>query len=113
MIISLLPHSITLRLPDGSDLEIQPSGSVARVSSTPGTLGAIEGVPVPVAGRTVFGPVQGLPVEQPGTWFLVSGLVGAALAGRRDDVLVPGTGPEDGAVRVDGKVVAVTRLVRA
>ena len=113
MIVSLLPHSITLRLPDGSDVEIPPSGAVARVSSTPGAVGVIDGIPVPVAGRTTFGPVTGVPIEQPGTWFLVSGLVGAALQGRRDDVLVPGTGPDDGAVRVDGKVVAVTRLVRA
>ena len=40
--------------------------------------------------------------------------LGAALAGSRDDVLVLGTGPNDGAIRNEaGQIVAVTRLVCA
>ena len=43
----------------------------------------------------------------------MSALVGSALGGARPDVLCPGTGPADGAVRNDkGHIVAVTRLVR-
>jgi hypothetical protein len=44
----------------------------------------------------------------------VVGTMVAARAGDRGDVVSPGTGPADGAVRdADGRIVAVTRLVRA
>lgn len=110
---NLTPHSITLRDPQGND-HILPSDGVARVASTPGTLGTLDGVPVPVAGRTVFGEVVGLPDPEPGVWLIVSAIVGAALNGSRADVLLLGTGPNDGAVRDDAqRIVAVTRLVRS
>lgn len=137
MIVNLTPHSITLRAPDGAEY-IYPSTGVARVSSTPGALANI-GLPVPVASATVFGEIVGLPAAElacgcgagadcPGvhdpagcphyvvTYYVVSALVGAALrasGSMRADVLCPGTGPNDGAIRNDaGHIVAVTRLVR-
>jgi hypothetical protein len=57
--------------------------------------------------------IVGLPEPQPGVIFVTSAIVAEAAtkAGRRD-VLAPGTGPNDGAIRENGQVVAVTRLVR-
>ncbi len=85
---------------------------MARVSTTPGgEVGDLNGVPLFAA--TSFGEVEGLPEPEAGTVFIVSGLVGGQVKGR-DDVVVPGTGPKDGAVRNDaGHIVAVTRLIRA
>lgn len=149
MIINLTPHAITLRAADGTETTIPPrpasEGGAARVTSTPGTLATVEGIPVPVASPTTFGEVAGLPAPaepgltawdydlmlhehevtcgvaghpgtRPGTFFIVSAIVGAALhasGSTRTDVLCPGTGPADGAVRNEqGHIVAVTRLVR-
>lgn len=112
-LINLTPHALTLRAASGADTVLPPSGTVARVSSTPGALETVAGVPVPVAGLQTFGGVEGLPAPAPGTMFIVSGMVLAALRGSRPDVVGPGTGPNDGAVRNEkGHVVAVTRLVR-
>lgn len=62
------------------------------------------------------GEVENLPPAEDGVFLIVSGMVGDALRARgvsRPDVLVPGTGPQDGAVRNDkGHIVAVTRLKR-
>jgi len=113
ILINLTPHAITLRAADGADTVIPPSGTVARVSSTPGALEAVAGIPVPVAGMQTFGGVEGLPEPTPGTLFIVSAMVLAALRGSRPDVVGPGTGPNDGAVRNEkGHIAAVTRLVR-
>jgi hypothetical protein len=67
---------------------------------------------VPVFGADRPGAVEGLPEPRPGVVLVVSGFVAAALAGSgRADVVAPGTGPADGAVRnAAGHVVAVTRL---
>ena len=113
VIANLTPHAIVLRAADGADTIIAPSGAVARVTSVPGVSGTVDGVPVPVWTADAFGEVIDLPEPQPGTLFLVSAMVGGAVAGTRDDVVVPGTGPNDGAVRNEkGHIVAVTRLKR-
>ena len=112
-LVNCTPHALTLRAADGTDTILPPSGTVARVTSTPGALATVEGLPVPVAGAQTFGAVEGLPAPVAGTFFVVSALVLGALKGSREDVLGPGTGPNDNAVRNDkGHVVAVTRLVR-
>ena len=109
-LVNLTPHPLTLRAADGSDTVLTPSGTVARVTSTPGTEGTIESLPVPVMTADAFGEVIDLPEAEEGTFFVVSGMVGSALSGR-PDVLVPGTGPKDGAIRNEkGHIVAVTRL---
>ena len=112
-LINCTPHALTLRAATGEDTIVPPSGTVARVSSTPGALEAVAGVPVPVAGAQTFGGVEGLPEPTPGTMFIVSALVLSALRGSRPDVVGPGTGPNDGAIRNEkGHIIAVTRLVR-
>jgi hypothetical protein len=110
-IVNLTPHNVVLQDADGVRTVIASSG-VARVACTPGALENVEGVPVPVAGRATYGAVEGLPDPVEGTIYVVSAMV----LGRckdRDDVVGPGTGPKDGAIRnEDGNVIAVTRLVR-
>ena len=109
-IINLTPHPITLRDSNGTDTVINPSGTVARVSATPGMLGYVGGVPVPVARPDIYGNVEGLPKAQQGTIYIVSAMVGQHIK-NRPDVLLPGTGPQDGAIRNEkGHIVAVTRL---
>jgi hypothetical protein len=111
-IVNLTPHPITLRSPQGEDVVVPPSGTIARVSATPGAL-KDEGLPVPVAGPTIYGEVVGLPPPLEGCYYIVSNLVLAALRGSRPDVLAPGTGPGDNPIRDEGgRVIAVTRLVR-
>jgi hypothetical protein len=149
MIVNLTPHPITLRAANGAETTINPrsaaEGGAARVTSTPGALASVDGIPVPVASATTFGEVAGLPaphyecgcgngaecpaafrldmagaLECPhyvvAAYYVVSGIVGAALratGSTRRDVLCPGTGPNDGAVRNEaGHIVAVTRLVQ-
>ena len=111
-LINLTPHALALRAVDGSDTIVPPSGAVARVTCTPGGPSGVGGVPVPIYGADVLGAVDGLPAPVEGVLYIVSAIVGAACVGRTD-VLVPGTGPSDGAVRNDkGHIVAVTRLKR-
>ena len=113
---NLTPHAITLRAADGAETTLAPAGAVPRVGNAPGAMVSDH----PLAGVVaVFGPdragaVVGLPDPEPGVFLVVSGMVGDALRAAglsRPDVLVPGTGPADGAVRnAAGHVVAVTRL---
>jgi len=111
-LVNLTPHPIVLRNASGEEWTIASSG-VARVTSTPGALGVVSGIPIPVASATVYGAVEGLPPQIEGVGYVVSGLVLSALKGTRSDVYGPGTGPNDGAIRNDkGHIVAVTRLVR-
>ncbi len=110
--VNLTPHPLTLRPEGGDDIVVAPSGTIARVSTTPGEkIKTLNGVPLYAA--TSFGEIESLPAPQAGTIYIVSGLVAGQVSGR-DDVVAPGTGPQDGAVRNEkGHIVAVTRLVKA
>lgn len=109
ILINLTPHPIVLRNESG-DTTIEPSGTVARVTTRPGQLQYLSGVPVPVAAPDTIDEVVGLPEPKEGHLFIVSGFVGAAIKARWD-VVVPGTAPADQPVRDDnGRIVAVTRL---
>ena len=108
-LINLTPHVVRLYTTDGEIAAEIPSSGVARVGSTPGLL-QDTGLPVPVAAPTVYGAVEGLPAPQAGVVYVASMLVAAAA--RRADVLSPGTGPNDGAVRdAEGRIAGVTRLI--
>jgi len=116
-LINLTPHAIVLRDTHGEDHVIPPAGQVARVRTTPGAPENVPGCPVPVYGADKFGAVEGLPERpDPDAIFIVSMAVGQALATSGHPLapqcVRPGTGPADGAVREDGRIVAVTRLVR-
>ena len=73
----------------------------------------VDGVLIPVYFSDIPLAPEGLPDEDGGkTLYIVSSLVGLAAAGSgRADLLVPGTGPGDGAIRDgNGHIVAVTRF---
>ena len=102
------PHSITLFCAEGR--RVLPSEGCARVEYSPGSLVCIlDGVPI--FGAPVFGEVTGLPAAAPGVWLIVSAIV-ASRCGHRSDVVSPGTGPYDCAVRSEaGIIMGVTRLI--
>lgn len=113
-LVNLTPHPVVLRGEVG-DVTVSPSGTVARVASAPGQPVALEAglCPVPVHAAPSWGEVEDLPAPSPGVVFIVSAMV-AARCVDRGDVVSPGTGPADGAIRDDaGRIVAVTRLVQA
>lgn len=103
--LNLTPHAITLSLPNGESVTFPPSGNLARVASQEIVIGTLQGVPVI---QRQFGAVEGLPED--GTPCLVSALVLSAFPGR-EGVYAPDSGPT--AIRENGQVIAVTRLVSA
>jgi hypothetical protein len=113
MFVNLTPHAVVIRTADG-DRVIGPTAPAARVE--PGVLLSTDvfgGVPVIRWGK---GEVVNLPEPTEGIIFIVSAVVGAEVRGRMD-VVCPGTGPNDNAVRVadgprKGQIEAVTCLVR-
>jgi len=112
---NLTPHAITLVQGD-TQVTIPPSGTVARVSTFPGSL-LESSLPVEVWSPITFGEVVDLPPPEEGVILLVSHLV--ASAAKRADVYSPALAfahsrPNDGTVRGEkGEVVGVTRLVRS
>lgn len=110
-LINLTPHRLNFYTPQGVTA-VEVSGTLARVSSSSQKTGEVAGVPIY---STAFAEVQGLPEPQEGTFYVVSTLILTALKAAglsRPDLVAPGTGPNDGAVRAEGKVVGVTRLVQ-
>ena len=100
--INLTPHAI--RLNDGSSFE--PSGVVARVSAD---LQAVETVGGVQLFRQKFGEVEGLPAEVPGTMYIVSGMVLAAVD--RSDCVAPATGSRETVRDEAGHIVSVPGFV--
>lgn len=130
IILNLTPHPISLRSPSGETTVLAPAsikGEEPRVGNPSGELLAdhpLSGV-VAIHAPDIQGEIEKLPAPAPGIFLVVSGMVGEALRARgisRPDVLVPGTGPADGAIREpatlpdgsrnprSGQIVAVTRL---
>lgn len=105
---NLTPHAITISV-NGVVNTIQPSGVIARVSTTEQSAGLCPVTYAPVIRRT-FGDVEniGSPSDGP---CLVSSIVLSALGSEwRGVAFAPDTG--DTAIRNDkGHIVAVTRLV--
>ena len=117
-IINLTPHNLTLCAEDGAVIADIPSSGSARVEQTQGEAIAVDGIPVPVKTPSTYGAVVGLPPieEMAGDTYVVSLFTAQALAAMADPraalVLVPGTGPADGAIRDNGRIVGVTCLVQ-
>ncbi len=126
ILVNLCPHDIHLSA-NGVLTTIPRSGQEARVDSEPSKeVRWAHGVPVPIYGPPVWGEITGLPEPQEGVIFIVSLQVVQRLQFLgvvRIDVVSPGTGPKDGAVREPktfpdgspnskaGQIVAVTRLI--
>ncbi len=103
--INLTPHVITVRAESG-DVNIEPSGIIARVSVSQEVVGKVEGIEIV---RSAFGAVENMP-EPDGTIYIVSSMVAQALS-FRVDIVAPDTGPT--AIRDEsGRIVAVTRFQR-
>lgn len=96
-VVNLTPHAINII--GGPTFE--PSGEVARISSTNESAGklAVNGGSVPLITQQ-FGEIIGLPEEKEGALFIVSGLI-FANSGRKD-LLVPGEQVRDEQGRVIG-----------
>lgn len=106
--LNLTPHTIVIRAADGTDTTIPASGMLARVTSTETQVGTCPLTGVSVM-RREFGAVEGLPTD--GTPCLVSSLVLSAVPAGTAGVYAPDTGPT--AIRENGQIIAVTRLVAA
>ena len=108
-LVNLTPHSIKIANEVGDViLEVPPSGELARVAASTGVVAHVNDIDVV---KSIFGTITGLPESQPDTIYIVSMLVLQAIAGARDDVVGPDTGPT--AVRDEaGRIVAVKRFQR-
>lgn len=121
-IVNLTPHRLTVRVEEStvtdyldSDINLEPSGKIARINQTSVTDTPINGIPTT---RTVFGDIVDLPEPAHDTVFVVSLPVAqiAAQQGRRD-VVSPDTSPKGGAVRytegsLKGQIFAVRGFQR-
>ena len=123
MFINLTPHNLNFQDANGKIHTINTSETICRVgtktSKEVGKISSSElpwGFSAPIFSAPVFTSIIDLPDAEDGKVFIVSGFVAAAMraAGMdRPDVIVPGTGPKDGCIRENGRIVAVTRFVRA
>lgn len=100
--VNLTPHAI--RLNDGQSFS--PSGVVARVAAN---LQAVEFVGGVQLFRQTFGEVDGLPAEVPGTMYIVSAMVLAAV--NRLDCVAPATGSRETVRNEAGHIVSVPGFV--
>lgn len=95
--VNLTPHLVRFN----NGLEIVPSGTIARVSSSYQEVS-------PGMYKVVFGDIIGLPDPIPDTLFIVSGMVASVT--NRKDVVAPATGHPD-AVRKDGQIYSVPGVI--
>ncbi|OYT66079.1 hypothetical protein B6U74_01795 [Candidatus Bathyarchaeota archaeon ex4484_205] len=108
-IVNLTQHPITIYDESGENVveEIPPSGTVARVRAEQPVIGYINDVPVV---KTEWGEVEGLPEPEECTVYVVSTLVLQALAGKRDDVVSPDTGPASAVRDETNRIIGVRRF---
>ena len=109
---NLTTHSITVsNLTTGIEHTFEPSGTIARVSTTSENIGFCQTTGV-VIGRTIYGEVEGIGKPEDGP-VLVSALVLGRLGPEWSGVaFAPATGPNDNCIRDSkGMIQAVTKLV--
>jgi len=82
--VNLTPHVINIINPSGQ-MDLPPSGVVARVATTTAVVDEIDGVEII---ETSFGKLEALPPPQEGVYYIVSRIV--LEAARRGDLLSPG-----------------------
>lgn len=101
-IVNMTPHVLNLIAANGSIVDIQPSGTLARVASNSAVVATINGINVTAS---TWGEVTGLPAAQEGTILIVSRMVKDRVA-NRDDVMVPGAPVRD----AEGKIIGANGL---
>jgi hypothetical protein len=112
-LVNCTPHPVSWADAEGNiRLTIpRPPNGAARIDQIPGSIGSLAGMPI--MGANVYGGFINLPPETPGTLHVVS-IMFSGRAGARQDLIIPGTGPQDNALRdAQGQVVACRRWVRA
>lgn len=107
-LINVTPHVLRIRMnsdnrvaePDMSDIVLEPSGAIARVSSINAVVDEINGIPVV---KAEFGEIFGLPDPADDIIYVASMLAAqkAALDGRTD-VISPNTAPKQDIRYPDG-----------
>ncbi len=85
--VNLTPHNIIVEDKNGKEIEIKPTGVVARVSTTQNLINIIEGIEI---FETQFGEVD-LPEPKADTIYVVSAMVLSAVKNTRNDVFAPNT----------------------
>jgi len=99
MVVNLTPHAITFVDSNGDiALTVEPSGTIARVTTETIVTGICVGIPVT---ETKFGEVENLPEPQEGVVYIVSSLVAQRCKGR-DDVFIPNESVRDENGRIIG-----------
>ena len=96
-IINLTPHTLNFVFNE-TKIDIEPSGSIARVSAKDTPMNPINGIPVL---KTEYGEIENLPAPEVDTIYVVSSLV-AARCPEREDVFVPGRPIRDDQGRIIG-----------
>ena len=84
MLVNLTSHVLNIII-ENTTVNLETSGTVARVATKEETVGSVEGIPIV---KTSFGEVEGIPMEEEGTFYVVSRLV--LTASERKDLLAPG-----------------------
>jgi hypothetical protein len=101
-LINLTPHVLNIVAADGSVVDIQPSGNIARVASSSAVVATINGISVTAS---TWGEVTGLPAAEDGVILIVSRMVKDRVANRAD-VMVPGAPVRD----AEGKIIGASGL---
>lgn len=110
MLLNLTPHTIVVRMANGMEHMFSPFGEVARVEMTYEPVES--GFPFPVVTRKSSTLVEGLQYDDQGRIVpcLVSSMVLDALPKGTKNVYAPDAGAT--AIRKNGNIVAVTRLIQ-
>lgn len=90
--INCTPHNINVRKTDGSIVTFERSGIIARCTEMRNDVEEVNGI---MLRKVVFGEVYDLPDPVPGTFYIVSMAVRAALPSR-GDLVSPGALMRDG-----------------
>lgn len=99
LIVNKTPHTVYVYDDDSILLaEYQPDSVPVRIKADVKRIGDLAEIPLT---STVYGDLEGLPDEQPGVYYIVSGLVKAACPERKD-LLVPSEQLRDSEGRVIG-----------
>lgn len=101
-LINLTPHVLNIIAADGSVVDLQPSGNIARVASSSAVVTTINGINVTAS---TWGEVTGLPDAEEGVILIVSRMVKDRVANRAD-VMVPGAPVRD----AEGKIIGASGL---
>ena len=99
VVVNLTPHDINIFV-EGQIITFEPSGMIARASSSIEEIGRIGSIPV---FKTVLGEITGLPEPKENTIYLVSRAVAERVPDRAGiDVFIPTESIRDGKGNIIG-----------